>query len=319
MNMNKIKLLGCLLIIMASLCLTKVYAATDCKTNACIECVYKYKNKSIIYRFYSNGKKVSHELISDRTWGSSYEDHYEILSGDIHDEDFVDDNNKFTCSKELFYEETTVDTPKDGPNHQIRVYSTNGITRKELTFSISQNANGLQVYDEEEPDETKYVPNVDLENICQNDGVRKSMKIIGYVVLVSKYLVPILIIVFGVLDFFKAITSNDENAINKASKSLLKRVIAGFAVFLAPSIVYGLLNITGVVGDELDGNNTQFGNCTKCIFKVNECPESSESDDDNKKDQSKKQKKNDDDSTKKDEKNDNNNDGNKEKGKRSTR
>ena len=52
-----------------------------------------------------------------------------------------------------------------------------------------------------------------------------------------KMITPIALIVFGMLDFAKATTAQDEAAISKAGKKFIQRLIAGVAVFLVFTIV----------------------------------------------------------------------------------
>ncbi len=61
--------------------------------------------------------------------------------------------------------------------------------------------------------------------------------------------VPIVMIVLGSIDLFKAVTSSKEEEIKKKQQTLIKRVIAGVLVFLVPTIVSLLMNLLGT------GNN----------------------------------------------------------------
>ena len=126
-----------------------------------------------------------------------------------------------------------------------------------------------------EPPKDVYTPNLNYDNFCANEGVKDVFRIIGYLVAIARYLVPLLIIVLGLVDFGKAATTNDDKALNKAVNAFSRRIIAGIIVFFVPSIIYAFMNIVGNVidntGDLLNENNQTFGGCTKCIFKVGEC------------------------------------------------
>ena len=111
---------------------------------------------------------------------------------------------------------------------------------------------------------------VNYNNFCGNDGVTKVMKILGSVVYILKIVGPLLIIVFGIIDYAKAVVSSDENALSKATQSLIRRIISGVIVFLIPSILWGLLNVIDITDGIHDLNNTEFGTCTKCLLR-NEC------------------------------------------------
>ena len=49
---------------------------------------------------------------------------------------------------------------------------------------------------------------------------------VGYGLLAVKVLVPLIIIVFGLIDFAKAMTSGDDKAIKSAASSLIKRPVS---------------------------------------------------------------------------------------------
>ena len=60
---------------------------------------------------------------------------------------------------------------------------------------------------------------------------------VGYGLFALKILVPLIIIIFGIVDFAKAIASSDDKAIKKSSLSLFKRLIVGICIFFIPTIV----------------------------------------------------------------------------------
>lgn len=61
--------------------------------------------------------------------------------------------------------------------------------------------------------------------------------------------VPIVMIVLGSIDLFKAVTSSKDEEIKKKQQTLIKRIIAGVLVFLVPTIVSLLMNLIGAGGD----------------------------------------------------------------------
>lgn len=72
-----------------------------------------------------------------------------------------------------------------------------------------------------------------------------------------KVAVPILIIVLGSIDFGKAFIASDEDAMKKAQKRFMMRIMIGMVIFFIPSIVKILLNIAnqvwGVIGSDTCG------------------------------------------------------------------
>ena len=112
--------------------------------------------------------------------------------------------------------------------------------------------------------------NLNYDKICSIDGVRKAMKILGYVVLLAKWIAPLIIIVLGVIDFTRAVASDDEKATSKAMSALIRRLLAGIIIFFIPNLILGLLNVIEITGGMETG---EFYACTKCLVKVKECGE----------------------------------------------
>ena len=84
---------------------------------------------------------------------------------------------------------------------------------------------------------------------------------VGLFLLVFKIVIPILLIIFGMVDLGKAVISSDDKAVSKAAKSLLNRVIAGVCIFFVPTIVGILFSMVGDFG-EVKG---QYDICADCI------------------------------------------------------
>ena len=106
---------------------------------------------------------------------------------------------------------------------------------------------------------------MDVSTFCGDTA--NIWKIFGYIVLVFKIVIPLLLIVFGMVDLGKAVVSSDEKAISKAVSTLIKRFIAAVVVFFVPTLVNALFNvltITTGVGD--------YNTCVTCVTDVNSCP-----------------------------------------------
>lgn len=107
--------------------------------------------------------------------------------------------------------------------------------------------------------------NIDLEEMCNISGVKNTLRFFGYLLLIVKILVPVLLIVLGVIDFSKALLSSNNDSLQKAASSLLMRIIAGVAIFLIPTIV-------NFIFKSIISNGTNYYNdCRVCIFEPNHC------------------------------------------------
>ena len=89
------------------------------------------------------------------------------------------------------------------------------------------------------------------------------MMVLGYVILGIKIIVPVLLILFGMLDLTKAVMEKDESKIKAAQMLFIKRLIAGILVFLVTTLVTVVLN--------LFAGESSWGGCTKCLDKPSTC------------------------------------------------
>lgn len=92
-------------------------------------------------------------------------------------------------------------------------------------------------------------------------------QILGYVVLVIKIVIPLLLIIFGMVDLGKAVVSSDDGAIKSATNSLIKRFIAAIAIFFVPTLVSAVFNLIGIFGEQEADYNT----CIQCVTDVGRC------------------------------------------------
>jgi len=82
------------------------------------------------------------------------------------------------------------------------------------------------------------------------------------IITVIKIVVPILLIIFGMLDLMKGITAQKEDEIKKGQQIFVKRLIAAAIIFFVVSIVQFLLSF---VSDD-QSEKTSIWNCTKCFL-----------------------------------------------------
>jgi len=92
--------------------------------------------------------------------------------------------------------------------------------------------------------------------------------ILSTIVTLIKIGVPILLIVFGMLDLGKAVMAQKEDEIKKGQQTFIKRLIAAAIVFFVVFIVQLLLGIVAPKGD-----NTNMWDCFNCLVN-NTCKNS---------------------------------------------
>lgn len=81
--------------------------------------------------------------------------------------------------------------------------------------------------------------------ICSAPEVLEVMRIVKIVITIIKIVVPILLIIFGMITYVRAITDSDNDNITKANKTIVNMFIAAVAIFLVPTIVGFVFDVAG--------------------------------------------------------------------------
>ena len=97
--------------------------------------------------------------------------------------------------------------------------------------------------------------------------LKSPLKFIGYILLIVKIVIPLLLIIFGVIDLFKAVTGGKDGEITKSLKTFIFRLIAGVAIFFIPTIISFIFSLV----DGFDSVESEFDICQKCILNVTNC------------------------------------------------
>ena len=84
---------------------------------------------------------------------------------------------------------------------------------------------------------------------------------VGYVLYVFKIAIPLLLIIFGMMDLGKAVVANDDKAIKSATTSLVKRAIAGVVIFFLPFLVSFIFSIVNGFSEV----KTTYDTCKACV------------------------------------------------------
>lgn len=102
-----------------------------------------------------------------------------------------------------------------------------------------------------------------LENISCGGVVMDSTipRLVTLAINLIKIVVPILLIIFGMLDLGKAVMAQKEDEIKKGQQTFIKRLIAAVIVFLVAIIVQ---LVVGLVAPK-DENSTMW-NCVDCLI-----------------------------------------------------
>jgi len=93
-------------------------------------------------------------------------------------------------------------------------------------------------------------------------------QVLGYVVMIFKIVIPLLLIIFGMIDLGKAVISSDDKAISKSVSQLIRRFIAAVVVFFIPTIVSALFNALSIMSVS---EQNDYNVCVQCVTNVGSC------------------------------------------------
>lgn len=88
----------------------------------------------------------------------------------------------------------------------------------------------------------------------------KIPNVVGTAILIIKIVVPILLVVFGMIDLVKGVVAQKEDEIKKGQQIFIKRLISGVIVFFVFTIVQLLISL--VAGEE----NKNILACADCFI-----------------------------------------------------
>ena len=75
-------------------------------------------------------------------------------------------------------------------------------------------------------------------DMCSNESTSlKVFQVIGYLLIIIKIIVPLILIIMGSIDFAKAALSGDDKSTKEAAVQFSKRVLIGLIVFFIPTIL----------------------------------------------------------------------------------
>lgn len=101
-----------------------------------------------------------------------------------------------------------------------------------------------------------------LDVDCMGVTIPSSIvSLVHTIIVMIQVVVPLLLIIWGMIDFAKAVIGGDEDKIKAGQKTFMKRLIAAIVVFLVVTIVTLLINLVGSLND----SNVDTGKITTCI------------------------------------------------------
>ena len=110
---------------------------------------------------------------------------------------------------------------------------------------------------------------MDLSGFCT--GAKQIVQVAGWVLLIFRIAIPLIIVVLGAFDLGKAVTSGKDDETKKAAKTLMWRAIAGVFIFFIPSIVIWLFGTIDSYNTAAGTDNNGFQTCSDCILTPWNC------------------------------------------------
>ena len=112
-----------------------------------------------------------------------------------------------------------------------------------------------------------------LANYCTGvieGGIPEGIgNVVHLIVIAIQVVVPILLIIWGMIDFAKAIIGQDEDKIKAGQKLFIKRLIAAVVVFLIVTIVQLAIRLAATVGGEENNANSAW-DCAQSLISGQE-------------------------------------------------
>ncbi len=113
---------------------------------------------------------------------------------------------------------------------------------------------------------------IDMFNVLANavkcTGVEIPGAVVGLIrtaIFIIQVVVPILLILWGMLDFAKGIIGQDEDKIKGGQKKFIQRLIAAIIVFLIVTIVQLVVSTVGDLGG-IGNQSSSAWNCAKRVI-----------------------------------------------------
>lgn len=98
--------------------------------------------------------------------------------------------------------------------------------------------------------------------LCETDAL-KIFQIVGYIILMVKLVVPLIIIGLSIYELVIVVMSGEDKDFKAAAEKLIKRLIAGVIIFFIPTVVYFALSLV----ENASETNSKFEYCNECLLK----------------------------------------------------
>ena len=109
---------------------------------------------------------------------------------------------------------------------------------------------------------------LEVSNSTLCDGVlipNQLFNLVATIVKLIKIAVPVLLIIFGMIDFAKSVVAKNEDDVKKFRKQFISRVVSAIIVFLIVSLTGFVISLVGGLGGE--GNSASSAwHCARSVL-----------------------------------------------------
>lgn len=137
------------------------------------------------------------------------------------------------------------------------------LDRDEAQEGYEEKEAGTNDYSDEVNHDSVTDPTIVGENFCDETSTKRVLSLVGNIIIIAKVLVPLIIILIGSIDLFKAVMAKDDKELMTSIKSLGLRLLLGVFIFFVPTIVDVAFDLVN------DGHNDN--QCVKCVLNPGEC------------------------------------------------
>lgn len=106
-----------------------------------------------------------------------------------------------------------------------------------------------------------------IDSFCQD--MSGMLKLIGYILWIFKVVIPLIIVIYGMIDLGKAVMASKDDEIKKALKQLMFRLAAGVLIFFIPTFIMFVFELISDFNNIM--SETQFEVCETCILRPGDC------------------------------------------------
>ena len=107
-----------------------------------------------------------------------------------------------------------------------------------------------------------------LCDINSNPRIMAVFRLLGILLIIIKVVVPIILIVYGMIDLFNVVVEGKEDSVKNNVSKFIRRLLIGGLVFFAPTIILGIFELVDGWAEIKDDG---FGPCITCMLDPSTC------------------------------------------------